>query len=212
MIPSLAALLAQIGLPILGRVLSRALRALDHPAADAAADALTAVEAITSSDGMSAKRQEAVRHAIAEAVAAEAERDSTVARVVNATFQAEIASTDRFVRRWRPTFGYAVAATWTVQMTGLTGLILFQPSHAADIVGALAELTTMWAVALSVLGLSVANRSRDKALALGVTPNGPIERMLDTVRERLIRRSPQPSESPTELWRNPDTGTWVRSP
>jgi len=57
----------------------------------------------------------------------EIQRENQILAKVNATIRAEAASEDAYVRRWRPTFGYAVA--------------------------------------LSVLGINVAKRSQDKALA-----------------------------------------------
>lgn len=87
---------------------------------------------------------------------------------VNKTFQTEIASNDAYVRRWRPTFGYAVALTWTVQMSAVSAAIVMVPVDAPAIINALVSLSTIWGIALAVLGVSVHKRSQDKAVASGM--------------------------------------------
>jgi hypothetical protein len=86
---------------------------------------------------------------------------------VNKTIQAEVNSNDAYVRRWRPTFGYAVAFTWTVQMTAVSASIVMVPKDAPAIITALVSLSAIWGIALAVLGVSVHKRSQDKAVANG---------------------------------------------
>jgi Holin of 3TMs, for gene-transfer release len=86
---------------------------------------------------------------------------------VNATMRAEAASADPYVRRARPTFMYAMALTWTLQMLGITLVIVIQPAYAAALLHAAAEMTTLWGIALTVVGVAVKARSDDKARALG---------------------------------------------
>lgn len=104
-----------------------------------------------------------------------------------ATMRAEIASHDPYVRRWRPTWGYVTAATWAVQALGvfvLLGGAVFATirgdgqdaaaliTHAGELIGA---LTMQWVVALSVLGVNISSRSRDKEIqATGQPPQGGI--------------------------------------
>ncbi|RDD60212.1 3TM-type holin [Ferruginivarius sediminum] len=86
---------------------------------------------------------------------------------INKTMRAEVGSEDAYVRRWRPTFGYAVAVTWTVQMGGVTWAVVVNPQWAAEIITAMTSLSVIWSVALSVLGINVAKRSRDKEVLVG---------------------------------------------
>lgn len=95
---------------------------------------------------------------------------------VNKTIRTETQADDKFVRRWRPTFGYCMAFTWVMQILGMVGAIAYaiiaEPGEAAVILNALAEvnaaMVTMWAVALSVIGVSVYQRSQDKKNKLGL--------------------------------------------
>ena len=91
---------------------------------------------------------------------------------VNKTMRAEAASNDAFVRRWRPTFGYLAAISWTLQSIAIAWVFIMKPTQAGDIAQAIGALTPMWAVALAVLGISVAKRSQDKQVSAGQTPQG----------------------------------------
>lgn len=99
---------------------------------------------------------------------------------VNKTMRAEAASNDGYVRRWRPTFGYAVALAWVVQAFGIIGACLYaaiaSPTEAGPIINAVGNMVSalgmQWAVALSVLGVNVAKRSQDKQVAAGQQPGG----------------------------------------
>ncbi len=103
------------------------------------------------------------------------EEETRRLEAINATMQAEYASDDTYVKRWRPTFGYAMAATWSLQILGSMGGILYAivavPTEAAMILTAIGEANAatvpMWAVALSVIGVSVWKRSEDKKTAAG---------------------------------------------
>lgn len=90
---------------------------------------------------------------------------------VNATMRAEAASGDRFVSRWRPLFGYVMAITWAAQMGAVAWTIIYQPMDAPHVISAMASLGTIWSVALAVVGVSVWNRSKDKAILAGANPN-----------------------------------------
>lgn len=83
---------------------------------------------------------------------------------INATMRAEAASDDCYVRRWRPTFGYAVALTWTATMAAMSWAIVAQPAQAPAIIAALVNTAPIWGIALGVLGVAVVKRSQDKAL------------------------------------------------
>lgn len=81
---------------------------------------------------------------------------------VNETIRAEAASSDPYVRRMRPTMGYALIFSWTMTMAAVVFVIVTDPGAASAVIVALADLSIMWSVALSVLGLYVYKRSEDK--------------------------------------------------
>lgn len=89
-----------------------------------------------------------------------------------ATQQAEIASNDAYVRRWRPTFGYAMCLAWVLLFFGLAFALVFHPTQAAAVVNSVVALTPLFAVALAVLGISIHKRSQDKQVASGLSPKG----------------------------------------
>lgn len=91
---------------------------------------------------------------------------------VNKTMRTEAAANDPFVRRWRPMFGYAVAATWILQSCGLVYAMVVKPENASEIINAITALTPMWGIALAVLGVNVTSRSKDKQVAAGQKPKG----------------------------------------
>jgi hypothetical protein len=103
---------------------------------------------------------------------------------INATMRAEYASNDNYTKRWRPTMGYALTFVWSVQMTALTWVIVMKTEQAAAVLTAMAGLTFMWGIALSVLGVAVAKRSEDKQLAAGFSPVG----ILGAVAKAFVRK------------------------
>jgi Holin of 3TMs, for gene-transfer release len=98
---------------------------------------------------------------------------------INATMRAEAASGDAYVRRWRPTFGYAVALTWTATMGAVSWAIVTQPMQAPAIIAALVNTSPIWGIALAVLGVAVVKRSHDKAGSAGSEqPGGLLGRLV----------------------------------
>lgn len=103
--------------------------------------------------------------------------------IVNRSLQAEIVSGDAYVRRWRPTMGYALTFTWVVTMIGIMAAMVYAavatPQWAGEIIGAVSTaigaMTVMWSVALAVLGVGVTSRSKDKRIAAGQQPLGIVE-------------------------------------
>ncbi|WP_207483113.1 3TM-type holin [Arenibaculum pallidiluteum] len=92
------------------------------------------------------------------------ERDETERlRIVNASMQAEAASSDPFVRRMRPFFGYVMALSWGAQMAAASWTIVADPARAGEILRGLAETTALWGLGLAVLGVYVWKRSSEKA-------------------------------------------------
>lgn len=93
-------------------------------------------------------------------------------RVINRTMRVEATAADPYVRRWRPTFGYAVALSWLAIMGGLAYAIVAQPELVPAIINALVNTSVLWGVALAVLGVSIHQRSEDKKTAAGMRPVG----------------------------------------
>ncbi|MGB0683389.1 MAG: 3TM-type holin [Magnetovibrionaceae bacterium] len=130
-----------------------------------------------------------------------AEEETKRLQTVNETMRSENKADDAYVRRWRPTWGYVTAGAWAVQALGVFGCLcaaayLAVIGKAADAstlliaAGDLAQgLTIQWGVALTVLGVSVTSRSRDKQTAVGLRPPAMLEQL-----GGLIGRSPSPKE------------------
>lgn len=95
-------------------------------------------------------------------------------RVVNETMRVESTSSDEYVRRWRPYWGYWSARAWVAQtaavciaVIGATiAGIMGHATEAREILAGIASLvdamTIPWVVSLGVLGVSVVQRSKDK--------------------------------------------------
>lgn len=167
------AVLAQVGLPLLVRLVGGALSQIDHPAARAAAQALETAGGTLTHEQVA----EANRHL--EAMARlESEEGRETVREVNASLRAEAASEDAYVRRMRPTFGYVMAATWAAQMGAVAWIVVRRPGEAAAVIEALGALSVVWSVGLSVLGVYVYRRSADKAVAAGIPQPGLVDAML----------------------------------
>lgn len=99
--------------------------------------------------------------------------------IVNITMRAELASKDKYNSRWRATYGYLVAISWLITFLGLvTALIITvieSPEHIGRAVNAMGDMmassAVLWRLPLSVLGVTVSKRPRDKELVAGVTPS-----------------------------------------
>lgn len=162
------ALLAQIGLPILIRAVGAGLRSIDHPAAGAAAAALTEVDGAVADGRIDPQAvAEANRHVERMAELASADHQTTLTEV-NRTIRAEVSSDDPYVRRMRPTFGYIMAVTWCAQMSAIAYVIATDPGAAGGVIASMASLGTIWSVGLGVLGIYVYKRSEDKRVLAGV--------------------------------------------
>lgn len=159
-----ATLLATIGIPVLVRLLSEALGAIDNPIARGAARALGEVDAAMKTGTIDAAQIESARQHAEKMAQIEHEEFTASLSEANQNLRAELASEDPYVRRMRPTFGYLMAFTWAAQMLGLSYVIVFQTARAGTVLDAMGSLSAIWAVALSVLGIYVYKRSEDKKL------------------------------------------------
>jgi len=100
---------------------------------------------------------------------------------INKTMRAEAAANDGFVRRWRPTFGYMVALTWLIQSVAIAWAMVGSPENAAALINAVTALTPMWGIALSILGINISSRSRDKRVNAGQDGRGLLEKLTDSL-------------------------------
>ena len=180
----LTSILSKIGLPLLIEFVAQALSRIDNPIAKTASEALGKVDEALAGGLISDEQLiEAHRHAEAMATLRVAEVEARL-HEVNETFRSEINSTDKYVRRMRPTFGYIMAMTWAAQMIGLAYIIVFETEKAGHILQGMASLSTIWGVGLSVLGIYVYKRSEDKKLypqeSFFPTSNKKIEITKDT--------------------------------
>ncbi len=163
----IAPVLARIGIPVLINVLSETLGQVDNPVTKGAARALEEVnKALQAGDISNEQIAEANRHAEAVAEMQIRENISNLA-AINETIRAEVASQDQYVRRMRPTFGYIMAMTWGAQMLGIAWIMVFETAKAGVVLNAMGNLSAIWAVGLSVLGIYVYKRSEEKKIQGG---------------------------------------------
>lgn len=128
--------------------------------ADSDQDALAALK---NDPAMLLEYQKAVTERATALYQAETER----LKAVNETMRAEVASSDPYVRRMRPTMGYALILSWVGTMYAIIHTIIADPAEAPGVINSVAQLSVMWSVALSVLGLYVYKRSEDKKADVG---------------------------------------------
>jgi len=158
----LSGLLSKIGLPVLVAVVGSVLGEIDNPTTKAASKALEKVDEALKNGGISPEQlAEANRHTEKMATM-EMENYQETLSEINQSLRAEVASDDKYVRRMRPTFGYLMAFTWAAQMFGIAYVIMFDTDKAGVVMAAMGNLSAIWAVGLSVLGIYVYKRSDDK--------------------------------------------------
>lgn len=154
--------LGRIGLPVLLKFVSSSLTGINSEIARKAELALDDVDtAIKEKQITSAQLEEANRHAEAMQKV-ESEYDIRTLNLINETIRSELASESRFISFWRPAFGYSVALAWILNMGTLCYVVIVGRDNAAEIINAMVETTSLWSVALGVLGISVVKSSRGR--------------------------------------------------
>lgn len=68
--------------------------------------------------------------------------------------------TSWFERFWRPVFGYCVSLAWLCHMLTICYVIISDNPKASEIITSLVDTTSLWGVALGVLGVSVVKSNR----------------------------------------------------
>ncbi len=118
-----------------------------------------------------------------QAVKMQMDKDSADLSTVNATIRAEMAQQDNYTKRWRPTLGYAVTFSWVTTWLAIVYTIIFNTAYAQKVILAITQTTTLWSVALAILGVSVWKRSTDKAIIAGTTPSTSIvSKVIDKIK------------------------------
>lgn len=165
-----APLLLQLGLPILAEIVGSALKTVEHPAARGAAASLGKLGEIVNAGRITPEQlAEANRHAEKLAEMKMGEQQAAYEQV-NESLRAEVVSSDKYVRRMRPTFGYLMAFTWAAQMFAIAYVIVFRTQDTAYVLQAMESLGMIWAIGLSVLGVYVYKRSEEKRVLFSEEP------------------------------------------
>lgn len=175
MLPAILAALAPILLPEVAKLAlgDSPVAAKVGEAAIAVTSAVTGQPIATPEDAAAAVRAvQADPDLLAELHRQQAERTISVMveetkrlGIVNETMRAETASSDAYVRRMRPTFGYVMALAWLVTFAAIGWVTVTQPDKAPAVLTALSDTWWLWTVGLSVLGLYVAGRTSEKGAA-----------------------------------------------
>jgi len=91
---------------------------------------------------------------------------------INQTYRTELASSDTYISRMRPTFGYIVAFSLAFEII-LAGLVFFfRPDQAANVVDFIQAIAIPQGIAMTVLGVYINGRTKEKMLDGGVTTKG----------------------------------------
>lgn len=158
-------ILLQAGLPALIKGLAEGLKSVNTPVAQGASTALDALtDAFGKGEISDVQLAELNRH-VEKMEEIESTERQTALKEVNESLRSEVASTDPYVRRMRPTFGYIIALTWAAQMFALAYVIVVDTKEAALVINAVESLGTIWGIGLSVLGIYVYKRSEEKKAA-----------------------------------------------
>lgn len=163
-------ILLQAGIPALIKGLAEGLKAVNTPVAQGASTALGALSDAFGRGEISPEELAEVNRHIEKMEELEVAERKTTIEQINESLRTEVASTDPYVRRMRPTFGYIIAATWAAQMFAIAYVIVFETTQAALVIEAVQSLGTIWAVGLSVLGIYVYKRSEEKKVEVPPIP------------------------------------------
>lgn len=176
--------LAQIGIPVLVKGLAEGLAQLKSPVAQGASAALSELGAAFGNGLVSPEQLAELNRHLEKVQEIEAAERRNSIQQINESLRAEVASSDPYVRRMRPTFGYIIATTWGAQMFALAYIIVFETAQASLVIDAMEKLGTIWAVGLSVLGIYVYKRSEEKKISLPSVPETLVKKETDPVLPR----------------------------
>ena len=155
-------ILLQAGIPALIKGLAEGLKAVNTPIAQGASGALEALSDAFGRGEISPEQLTEINRHLEKMEELEVSERQTSIQQINESLRAEVASSDPYVRRMRPTFGYIIAVTWAAQMFAIAYVIVFETNQAALVIEAVQSLGTIWGIGLSVLGIYVYKRSEEK--------------------------------------------------
>jgi len=193
----LPTLLSRIGVPLLANILVDAVQKINHPAAAGVSGAIADLEKEIISGGVTQAELDRANRA-AEISAETRAREAGLLVEINKTIQTETTSTDIYVRRMRPTFGYLMAIAWFFQMAAIAYLMVFETEKLPLLIGSLDSLGVIWTMALSVLGLYLFQRTGGNPnvnSGAGLIPFLPVKRKGTAVEEDKPAAEPVPKPS-----------------
>lgn len=107
------------------------------------------------------------------------EEETKRGETVNSTMLVEYANKDSYVRRVRPTFGYAMIYCMVLMFTTVTGTIIFKGVDAGvKVIIAYASMQWIIVAGLSAFGVYIKKRSDDKAGGGGLGLFGALTKRL----------------------------------
>ena len=146
-------IIAQVGIPVLVKGLGRVIPNKNHLGARASAALSQLGEAMGEWGIPDSQLGELHRH-LEKLQEIESGACWFFVSQFNESLRAEISSNDPYVRRMRLTFGYIIAFDLGVQMMSLAYVVVsVWYGQVSIVIDAVAELGTIWAVGLSVLGI-----------------------------------------------------------
>lgn len=167
--------LLQAGLPALIKGLAEGLKAVNTPLAQGASAALDGLSAAFGRGELTPEQMGILNAHLEKMAELETNERQNAQKEINESLRVEVASSDPYVRRMRPTFGYIIALTWAAQMFALAYVIIFETDQAAMVIESVQSLGTIWAVGLSVLGIYVYKRSEEKKGIEILQPKLPVK-------------------------------------
>jgi hypothetical protein len=150
----LTKLLNSIGLPVLLKFVKGSLTGIDNDAVKKAVSSINDVNKAIEDKKLSLEN--------IKLQSSEEEIDVKTLSIINDAIRCDLNADSNFVKFWRPCFGYAVSIAWLLNMFTICYVILTDRENAAMIISAIVETTSLWAIALGVLGISVINRTKEK--------------------------------------------------
>lgn len=161
-------ILSKIGLPFLVKFIGQALGSINNDQAKQASLLLGDVDTAIQQRQISVEElKEANRH-MEKSAELEASVDEKTLNTIHQTIRKEMDTGDKFVRFWRPAFGYSMALAWLMNMFTVCYVIMSENPDAAEIILSLAETTPLWGIALGVLGISVVKSTPEKTNGLNL--------------------------------------------
>ncbi|MBO6789531.1 MAG: hypothetical protein JJ894_03240 [Dinoroseobacter sp.] len=103
---------------------------------------------------------------------------------VNETMRAELVHGNWYQKGWRPTFGYITAVSYGAVLLAIAKVLWTNGDPA--LLGALASVTMIFGIGLSVLGVTSYRRSTDKQTLAGVQQTGGL---MDALASRIRREA-----------------------